>query len=85
MSLEMPKFIGTLGGPSCTYLVGQNLHNQTHPNECPYTFEKDSRQITDMGALTAIVCPAARPLGQRQIREPLSAERWNTFPVDNCK
>ena len=39
MSSGMPKEAGLLNGPLCTYLMRQNLHDQTRPrslgNKCP--------------------------------------------------
>ena len=38
MSPGMPKEAGSLNGPSCPYLIKQNLHNRTRPRSRGYEY-----------------------------------------------
>ena len=50
----MPKLISSLNGLLCTYLMRQNLHNETHLNNVLAIFQNDSGKIMDVRALQVI-------------------------------
>ena len=70
MSSGMSKEASSLNGPLCTYLMGQNLHDRTRWDlrviNVLAKFENDPWKIMDVRVLAGLVCPAARPPGQRQ-------------------